>query len=75
MAEFAFKNLSLEFDGEVKTQKYGAEIGVKFKLLYGSIFLDETETVFPKIQMLQHFLWPSIYQRHIFCAGSWKTKT
>ena len=57
MAEFVLKNNIFEFNGEVKRQKSGSAIGTKFAPPYASIFTDEVETEFLKIEELQPFLW------------------
>ena len=57
MPEFALKNNFIEFNGEVKRQKSGTEIGTIFAPPYACIFMDGVETEFLKSQELQPFLW------------------
>ena len=57
MPEFVLKNNFIEFNGEVKRQKSGTEIGTIFAPPYACIFMDGVETEFLKSQELQPFLW------------------
>ena len=57
IAEFVLKNIFFEFNGEVKRQKSGTAIGIKFSPPYACIFMDEVETEFLKSQVSQPFLW------------------
>ena len=52
MAEFVLKNNFFEFNGEVKKQKSGKAIVMKFAPPYACLFMDEEETAFLKSQEL-----------------------
>ena len=56
MAEFVLKNSFLEFNGKVKRQKSGTDIGTKFAPPFACIFMDEVKTEFLNSE-LQPFLW------------------
>ena len=57
MARFVLENNYFEFNGDVKKQISGTEIGTKFTPPYAYIFTDELETKSLQSQSLQPFVW------------------
>ena len=57
MAYFVLKNNFFKFNGEIKRQKSGTDIGTRFATPYACIFVDKVEIDFLKSQKLQPFLW------------------
>ena len=57
LAEFILKNNFFQFNNEIKQQISGTAFGTKFAPPYSCIFMDKTDTDFPKTQELQPFVW------------------
>ena len=53
MKDFVIKNTFFEFNGEVKRQISGTDIGAKFAPRYACIFMDKVKAEFLKNQELQ----------------------
>ena len=57
MTEFVLKNNYCEFNGQVKHQISGTDIGNKFAPTYACIFMDEIEINFLQTQEFQPLVW------------------
>ena len=57
MAEFALKNNYFEFNGQVKHQISGMDIGIKFAPTYACTFKEEIKTKFLQTQEFQALVW------------------
>ena len=71
LAEFVLKNNLFEFNDKVKQQISGTAIRTKLAHPYACIYMDKTETDFPKTQDLQPFIWLR-YSDDIFFSVIWR---
>ena len=71
LSEFVLKNNLFEFNDKIKQQISGTAIRTKLAHPYACIYMDKTETDFPKTQDLQPFIWLR-YSDDIFFFVIWR---